>query len=133
VDPGCTTGVAVYSEGLEWLSSRQIKDFDYLCNYLDTLLAIASPFIEGGTLSLVIVCEDYIGAGRRDAPSNATRDVIGAVKSAAARHNVTLYMEAPQKRKAFVDAARTMLKVGHDGRHGADALAHVLSHIERNK
>ena len=125
IDPGVTTGVCLVANGpedLKILRKDQIVSIPCLMQAL-----------QGMDWPRLVVMEDYLGAGHRHKAAVHTIQVIGAVKGWAAIHDVPVEMQPPQWRKPFVTEARILLKSKHSGRHAADALAHILGYIYREK
>lgn len=122
-DPGRTTGYAQVAFGkqgadgvrpLLTVFTKQLASVDEVRDQM-MLTRMAD----------VIIVEDFIGSGPRTADAVFTLKLVGLLEYGFP--NTTVIMQNPQRRKPFVSIAREMLNAQHKDRHGADALAHILS------
>jgi len=117
IDPGGTTAIVIVRDDKRVLEAESLKDLEGVARHLNELLR--------RYYSAVVVCEDFIGSGRRDANVINTLQIVGAVKAVCALNDVRLVMQQPYDRKAFLKEA-TLPTV-----HLNDAQAHALAFLER--
>lgn len=77
---------------------------------------------------LVVVVEDFVGAGRRDANIIATIELLGYVILTCKLFGIPLSVQVPQFRKPFVPDAIQRFRT-HEDRHMCAAYAHVLGYL----
>lgn len=124
IDPGITTGLAVYgAKGA--LASDAIRD---------NRAAIArwvwqhySKYSKLGETWVVI--EDFIGAGPRTGPAIYTLKLIGALEFFCDWHKMRGQSQEPQRRKAYLKGAAKALQLSgvKANKHQVDAMAHAMA------
>lgn len=121
IDPGITTGVAIRTASGE-ITTRTYK----LQSELISLFG--SMWVTDNLYKHVVVIEDFIGSGNLTKEGKYTIKLIGAVEALCTAYGFELYIQPPQRRKAFQDEAHSILfkKLQRFVIHEEDALAHLL-------
>lgn len=107
IDPGGTTGVAVFEDGEIRTKTLPIKD---VILWLDSLFSVA-PIA-------AIAIEKFATAGRLSKYGLETIDLVGQIKGWAFCRDVNVYLYVPQSRKGFQEHK-------HPTPHQDDAEAHL--------
>lgn len=117
IDPGVTTGVAHYNSRTKRIIAHfQTKNPMEVIEYMERLH-------KSGTVDIVVI-EDFIGYGRRDAAVIKTIKNLGFFEGFAHALKLEVQIQQPQMRKAFLSRATEM--VGAE-MHYTDATAHALA------
>ena len=127
IDPGKTIGYAKVSfEGsslVEVLVSQERRD-DW-STFESYPLGLVSS-------CMVLVIEDFVGAGHRSKESNLVLKMIGAFELTAKQEGLEYVLQPPVVRKKYLKLAEDLYRQEF-GRevcnHGKDAFAHVLKAI----
>jgi hypothetical protein len=115
VDPGLTTGVAVYdAEHSQLLATLETKD----------PLKVGSLILGYELFNTTVVVENYVGAGPRTAEATHTLQVLGFVRWYAAMLGLPVVVQAPQQRLPYVTRAT---ELAPKTKHAAAALAHAIA------
>lgn len=120
IDPGVTTGIVVFDASKKSiLSLQELKGDDAVLEELHNW-----PLD-------VVVLEDFLGSGMRNAAIVATIKQIGFVRGVVAtlsrERPMTVVMQWPQRRLAFETRAKAIVK----GKHVVSAMAHVLAYLDK--
>ena len=127
VDPGLTTGLASYETAYDLvLGTKETTDPVEVGWYLDWLRDTA----EADGDDVVVVVENYLGAGPRTAEATHTLQVLGFVRWYAAMLGLPVVVQAPQQRLAYVTRAT---ELAPKLRHAGAALAHALAYAAKQK
>ena len=122
IDPGVTTGMAVWNTALQQPEQRfELKTHDAVRDMLETLLDGEDYQIE--RIDCVVV-ESFVGAGYRTTEAINTIKLWGYIEY---RYNATC--QSPQQRKPYVARARELIP---ESIHAADALAHALAYAAKH-
>lgn len=118
VDPGLTTGVAVY----DTLRERVVEHAE-----LDDPLQLGHYLKDWDYRRawdrMQVVVENYVGGGPRTKEATHTLQVLGFVRYYAEMLGPPVVVQAPQKRLPYVAKAAELV----DGKHAQAALAHCLA------
>ena len=120
IDPGVTTGLALYDDvqGVLLAEDTQAPGRVY---------AILSEFLEKDVEDRAVVVESYVGAGPRTSEAVYTIKMLGFVEFLCQSWGLALFDQAPQQRKHQVAQAKALLPQGPH--HAKDALAHALAYL----
>lgn len=116
IDPGGTTGVAIYADGEYATMTLPINDV------MQQLNDWAMPD--------VFVVEFFATAGRLSRYGLATIDLVGQIKGYCFAKNIPCVTQSPMSRKAWVLPAEKVLRGRPHVIHETDALAHLLEYQE---
>jgi hypothetical protein len=126
IDPGLTTGVAVYDpQKEELIAALAARAWSQVAELLDELR-------EQPTRKIVVV-EDFIGQGPRNENADHTLKTIGFVTGLSLWFGFTVHTQQPQARKRKLPEAKAVLSGTPYGIHIADALAHAMVYSNRKK
>ena len=126
LDPGKTTGVAVcqdLGDGPHWT----FDTWHTFENMVDQLDALITRFRHEYNETVVVVYEDFVGGGLRDANVVLSLQTVGAIRAIARVHHVEVVRQQPFDRKAFLAEATA------ENRHARDAHAHGLCFLDKRR
>ena len=118
IDPGVTTGFAIYIKTKEGQDGFSVRTFIDINDLIDAII--------GWKPDLTII-EDFNSSGFLNKERKITIMTIGAVLATTRFINRPVIKHAPQHRRAYLDKARSMYPSASI--HSIDALAHVLASI----
>lgn len=132
-DPGVTTGYAV-ADVRDRLSDPHIIALGALedINAVRHAVSVLEPSYD----VRVRIVEDFIGGGSRTREAIHTLKLVGFLELADNGTTLTIESHVPQWRKAFVTEAQALAEAQgfrSAGRHGVDALSHILYYNFRQK
>lgn len=125
VDPGVTTGLAIYDPTLNTYTTLAIQP---VTDVLAVVTLGYNCYTDRPTTPTVCVIEDFNTGGAISAHGLHTVRLIGAVEYACDLFDIPLFLQFPGERERCIQDARDLLahmKPKHMA-HDVDALAHLL-------
>lgn len=124
IDPGITTGVALYDVYTNSVYVTQTTIPDELIAIIDKNLAPSD----------IVLIENFIGGGYRTSESTYTLKLLGFVEYYSYYvKRIRTFIQTPQTRKAYVGIARDILEQTTRTPHSIDAFAHILAYMAKEK
>lgn len=128
VDPGVTTGLAIYEDSL--YTTLAIKPVTQVMEVVlkGYITAVPHGIVTVGFPNTLVVLEDFNTAGAISEHGLHTVRLIGAIEFACHLYSIPLILQFPGERKKFIEQAKDMLVTmkPHFQEHDKDALAHLL-------
>lgn len=121
IDPGGTTGLALFTDGLITTDTLKIAHVMLEINtgaYREADIFLVERFSTGGIISRYGI---------------ETVDLVGQIKGWCLAKEKVCLLHAPQYRRGMQDKAELMLGQSRHMVHEEDALAHLLVYLEQEK
>ena len=130
IDPGGTTGLArVDASSGDLLECAEAKTTEGIRRSL-------VPWCSTNGFDAIVVCEDFIGGGPRNADAIMTLKLIGFCEGVSLLCSAKFVVQQPQVRRAYVEEARrrgvAQGKFERGSVHEIDAYAHALALRHKN-
>lgn len=124
IDPGITTGVALYGVDENFYTVFQTTSLQEIIWIMDTGLSPTD----------IVLIENFIGGGYRTNETTHTLKLLGFVENYAKYiKHAHVVIQTPQTRKAYVKQASDILEKSSGTPHAVDAFAHILAYIAKEK
>lgn len=124
IDPGVTTGIVSVNTEDKSIEARQVKGIYKASTVIINMMRKSNPY-------MVVVIEDFVGAGKRDNDIVDTIKLLGYVQLLCKNLPIDCITQHPQYKHPFMEVAELRYS-GSKVEHIKDAYAHLLAYIILN-